>query len=349
MNEETYVLTHDVGTTSNKTCLYRLGKEIELVESALADYPLYTLPNGGVEQDADDWWAAISSTTRSVMQRSGIDSSLLKGMAFCAQMQAFVPVNREGNVLRNPMIYLDHRATAQIERGLYHGFPRIQDWNTFKTVRSLQITGRLSASVKDPIWKYHWMRDNESHLFRRLHKWLDVNDYLILRSTGVFSMGMDSAHVTFMCNTRPGKVGWSEPLCELFDVDVDHLALDEIGVYLQDHPYGDEVGLVENLYDFINSEVEATAPGAGGLIFTPWLHGNRSPFEDPYARGMFFNIGLETGKREMIRAVLEGVAYHQRWMLEHVEKKVPYQETLRFVGGGAKKPSFNSSGLFHPR
>ncbi len=38
----------------------------------------------------------------------------------------------------------------------------------------------------------------------------------------------------------------------------------------------------------------------------------------------------------LIRAVLEGVAYHMRWVLERVEKNVPYQESLRFVGGGAQ-------------
>ena len=43
MNVETFVLTHDVGTTSNKTCLYRIGQEIELVDSALAGYALTTL------------------------------------------------------------------------------------------------------------------------------------------------------------------------------------------------------------------------------------------------------------------------------------------------------------------
>jgi xylulokinase len=346
-------------------------------------------------------------------------------------------------VLRNPMSFMDSRGTVQLKKGLQHGFPRIEGWNAYKTLRSLQITGGLSASVKDPLWKYHWMRDNEPELFARLYKWLDVNDYLILRSTGVFSMGVDSANVTFMCDTRPGKVGWSEPICQMFDVDIDHLppivqatdivghltdeaaadlglvegipvfggggdlslisigsgcferydthiyigtsgwvvsavdkrvtdiggliasilgaipgwynyiaeqetagrclqwvrdhlALDEIGVYLADHPYSDEVEMRESLYEFLNEEVAKVPPGANGLIFTPWLHGNRSPFEDPYARGVFFNIGLETGKREMIRAVLEGVAYHQRWMLERVEKKVPYQERVRFVGGGAQ-------------
>ncbi len=94
--------------------------------------------------------------------------------------------------------------------------------------------------------------------------------------------------------------------------------------------------LKRSLYDLLNAAVAETKPGCRGVIFTPWLHGNRSPFEDPYARGMFFNISLETGKRHLIRSVLEGDAFHKRWMLEAIEKKVPRQDTLRFVGGGAQ-------------
>jgi xylulokinase len=51
---------------------------------------------------------------------------------------------------------------------------------------------------------------------------------------------------------------------------------------------------------------------------------------------MFFNIGMRTGKRQMIRAVLEGVAFHKRWILEAMEKKIPRQKRIVFVGGGAK-------------
>jgi xylulokinase len=115
----------------------------------------------------------------------------------------------------------------------------------------------------------------------------------------------------------------------------DHLALDEIGIYLKEHG-AEKSWLPAALYDLLNHTVEQTPPGAGGVIFTPWLHGNRAPREDPYARAMFFNLSLKTGKRMMVRAVLEGVAYHKRWMLEAVEKRVPRQERIRFVGGGAK-------------
>ena len=116
----------------------------------------------------------------------------------------------------------------------------------------------------------------------------------------------------------------------------DHLALDEIGVYLDTKNVTDEYeGKYTSLYDYMTDVVKDVPAGSGGVIFTPWLHGNRCPFEDPNARGMFFNLSLETGKSEMIRAVLEGVCYHLRWFLETEEKKVKSSEKIRFVGGGA--------------
>ena len=79
-------------------------------------------------------------------------------------------------------------------------------------------------------------------------------------------------------------------------------------------------------------------PGAGGVSGTPWRHGNRCPFEDPKAAGMFFGLTLETGKTEMIRAVVEGICYQLKWMLECQEKKVKTSDVLRFCGGGALSP-----------
>ena len=119
----------------------------------------------------------------------------------------------------------------------------------------------------------------------------------------------------------------------------DHLALDEIGVYLEKRDVtGSQEAVYASLYDYLTATVERVPPGAGGVVFTPWLHGNRCPFEDPAAAGMFFNIRLDTGKSELIRAVLEGVCYHLRWMLECQAKKVKTSDPLRFVGGGALSP-----------
>ncbi len=116
----------------------------------------------------------------------------------------------------------------------------------------------------------------------------------------------------------------------------DHLALDEIGVYLNHtHVSEGKEALYRSLYEYLTKTISEVPAGAGGVIFTPWLHGNRCPFEDPNAAGVFFNIRLETGKTELIRAVLEGICYHLRWMLECQDKKIQTSQTIRFVGGGA--------------
>ena len=119
----------------------------------------------------------------------------------------------------------------------------------------------------------------------------------------------------------------------------DHMAKDEIGVYINKEgvPAGYEERSV-NLYNHMTEVIKDVPPGSGGVIFTPWLHGNRCPFEDPDARGMFFGIGLDTGKTEMIHAVLEGVFYHLRWMLECQDRRLKTSKRIRFVGGGALSP-----------
>lgn len=120
----------------------------------------------------------------------------------------------------------------------------------------------------------------------------------------------------------------------------DHLALDEINLYIEQRPELNERMEKANrgLYSYMIEEISSVPAGSGGVVFTPWLHGNRCPFEDPNAAGMFFNIRLETGKRELIHSVLEGVCYHLRWQLEAQEKKVTTSPVVRFVGGGALAP-----------
>jgi xylulokinase len=116
----------------------------------------------------------------------------------------------------------------------------------------------------------------------------------------------------------------------------DHLALDEINIYLKKEDVAASFETeYTSLYDYMTEVIDKVPAGAGGVIFTPWLHGNRCPFEDPNARGMFFNLSLETGKSDMIRAVIEGVCYHLRWFMEAEEKKVKSSDVIRFVGGGA--------------
>ncbi len=116
----------------------------------------------------------------------------------------------------------------------------------------------------------------------------------------------------------------------------DHLCLDEIGIFIEKKKITDRTEKAyTSLYDYMTEVIDSVPAGANGVVFTPWLHGNRCPFEDPNAAGMFFNININTGKSDMLRAVIEGVCYHLRWMLEAQDRKIKTSQTIRFVGGGA--------------
>ena len=85
-------------------------------------------------------------------------------------------------------------------------------------------------------------------------------------------------------------------------------------------------------------ELAESAPaGSGGLIFTPWLKGERTPVEDRTLRAAFVNVSLDTDRARLVRSVLEGVAFNARWLLDAVEgfvgRRLP---SLRILGGGAE-------------
>jgi xylulokinase len=89
-------------------------------------------------------------------------------------------------------------------------------------------------------------------------------------------------------------------------------------------------------YDDLTAEAATAPAGSGGVIFCPWLSGERSPVSDEHLRASFLNISLGTTRADMIRSVLEGVAYNARWLLEATEKFAGRPlDGLRLLGGGA--------------
>jgi xylulokinase len=86
-------------------------------------------------------------------------------------------------------------------------------------------------------------------------------------------------------------------------------------------------------------EAAAVAPGAGGLLFLPYLTGERSPHPDPKARGAFVGLTVGHERRHLTRAVLEGVAFGLRDGLDlMVAAGVPAPAQIRASGGGTASP-----------
>jgi xylulokinase len=91
-------------------------------------------------------------------------------------------------------------------------------------------------------------------------------------------------------------------------------------------------------YDALTAEASTTVAGSQGLYWLPYLMGERTPHLDAEARGGWIGMTAKHTRADMIRAVLEGVAYSQADCLEIIEGMGVNVSSVRLSGGGAKSP-----------
>ena len=92
-----------------------------------------------------------------------------------------------------------------------------------------------------------------------------------------------------------------------------------------------------SVYALLDDIVEKTNPGANGLTLLPYFTGVIQPDNDPKARGVFFGVGLDTGKPEFLRAIFEGIAYMLRENVALIEQVDGAPVTaIRSLGGGSR-------------
>ena len=163
---------------------------------------------------------------------------------------------------------------------------------------------------------------------------------------GVVSASMGTSGVIFAASGRPERVpdgrlhlfcsavkgGWHLMGVTLSAGGALRWLRDELGGAVVPHTKS----RTADPYDLMCREAARVPAGAEGLVFLPYLTGERTPHADPLARGVFFGLSLRHGARHMTRAVLEGVAYGLRDSLELItELGVPVSR-VRLSGGGAR-------------
>lgn len=97
-------------------------------------------------------------------------------------------------------------------------------------------------------------------------------------------------------------------------------------------------GIHEGGYEALAHEAAAVPPGSEGLLFLPYLSGERTPHRDPLARGSFVGLTLRHGRGHLVRAVMEGVTYSLRDGLEIMRGMGLGIDQIRVTGGGARSP-----------
>lgn len=91
-----------------------------------------------------------------------------------------------------------------------------------------------------------------------------------------------------------------------------------------------------NAYAALADLAKNSKPGANGVVVLPYFSGERTPINDPYARGLFFGLSLSTTRADLYRAILEGVGFGIRHNIDTMRKKDVPPKRILAVGGGTK-------------
>jgi xylulokinase len=94
------------------------------------------------------------------------------------------------------------------------------------------------------------------------------------------------------------------------------------------------------LYDELETAIAGVPAGARGLLFLPYLIGERSPHWNPQARGVFAGLTMSHGRAEMARAVFEGVALNLKMILDAFQEQGATIRAMRLIGGGGRSAAW---------
>ena len=177
------ILAHDLGTTGNKATLY--SEKGELLASSFYGYRTSYPKASWAEQNPLDWWQAVCESTKDLLEIARAVPGDIACVSFSAQMMACLPLDKDGNSLRNSIIWADNRA--------------VREANSFKRAISTDKVYHLTGTpitANYPAAKIMWVKNNQPELYRKTYKFLQTKDYIVYRLTGKFATDYSDASTT---------------------------------------------------------------------------------------------------------------------------------------------------------
>ena len=428
MTQESLILALDHGTSGMKVALISISGEVLGWESQPVQ--LHLTPDGGAEQDPNEWWAAFLACAARLLQRFPESARRVRAICASTQGEGTVPVDRNGQALMNCILWMDMRGAPHLRKHFGD--------NPLNLLRWVRLTGGIpSPTGKDPAAHMLLVRDRFPEIYAKTYKFLNVLDYLNLKLTGRFAATFDSILTSWVTDNRhPDAIRYDPGLVQRCGIAADKLPeivpctailgnlLPEVASTLGLSPDVKVIaGAIDNTAAAIGSgavadyathvyigtsswlaahvpfkktdifsslasvpcavpgrylltalqataggnltflrdnilyhkdellqeadvpdifkvldQIAARVPaGSNGLLYTPWIWGERAPVDDKTVRAGLYNLSLHNTREDIIRAFLEGIAFNTRWLLEPVQKFLGRKvETIHLVGGGAQ-------------
>ena len=199
-SSDRYVLAIDLGTSGPKAALFTtkgrlLGHEFE-------SNSVEILPGGGAEQDPEEWWSAIKTATRRLLDRGLVPPEQIVAVGATAQWSGTVAVDRDGKHLMNAVIWMDSRGQRYVKE-ITGGLVNIQGYSPCAIWSWLRLTGGMPGLAgKDPIAHILFIKNERPEVYAKTHRFLEVKDYINYRLTGRFAASYDSMVLHWLTDNR---------------------------------------------------------------------------------------------------------------------------------------------------
>lgn len=191
------VISLDCSTSASKAIVW--DRHGNIMSEGRASLPMLKPKPAWHEQPAEAWW---QSTCQALSQAiAQINPARIAAICITHQRETFVPVNKNGQSLRNGILWMDERARPMLA-DLVSSFGEID----FHRITGKPFSGNLSVA------KIAWLRENEPRVFEDTHLFLDVNAYLVHRLTGEYATCWGSADPMGLFDMQKNQ--WSEEILE---------------------------------------------------------------------------------------------------------------------------------------
>ena len=201
-----YILSHDLGTTGLKSCIYR--PDGVLIGSKYRAYKTYYPEVGFVEQEPDEWWNNICICTRELIKELQINTSEIECVCMSGHMNGVVLVDKNGDLIRKrTFLWADSRSKKQADY-----IEKLIGYENF-----FNITGGGLDTVIYPAAKLLWIKENEPEIYKRIYKVLGTKDYILLKLTSKFLTDYSDASNSGLMDIK--KRLWSSEILNILDIN----------------------------------------------------------------------------------------------------------------------------------
>jgi xylulokinase len=318
-----YYLGLDMGSSSIKAALVEIGsgKSLGVVQEPEMEMEMYAQKNGWAEQKPNDWWLHICNAIAKLKSKYNISKTQIKGIGISYQMHGLVLIDKEGNPLRQSIIWCDSRA---VEIG-NKAFNEIGEDKCASNL--LNSPANFTAS------KLRWVKDNEPELYKKAHKFMLPGDYVAYKfsntinttisglSEGIFWDFKNDTIADFLLEYYGIDKNLVPDIVDTFGVQsmVDEKGESESGIALGTPIYyraGDQPNNALSLNVFNPGEVAATG-GTSGVVYA--VTDSLSVKESARVNN-FAHVNYSKGAAARIGKLLciNGAGIQYRWLLNNL-------------------------------